>query len=72
MRNLSKLRDPEDTNPYKKLSVSHDMSQAEREKYRMKVTEAKQLNKQEQSGKVKFVVRGPPWERKVVKVQVKR
>ena len=72
MRTLSKLRDDEETNAYKKLSVTHDMSKSKREANKEKLAEAKKLNDEEKSGKYKYIVRGPLWERRIVKVLVKK
>lgn len=53
------------------LSVAQDMTPKERENNKKKFAEAKQKNEELGSGDFKFVVRGPPWERKVMKVKVK-
>ena len=53
---MSKLRDVEETNAYKKLSVTHDMSKSEREANKEKLAEAKRLNDEEKSGKYKYSV----------------
>ena len=53
---MSKLRDVEETNAYKKLSVTHDMSKSEREANKEKLAEAKRLNDEEKSGKYKYIV----------------
>lgn len=71
MKSLSKLKNTPPESKLRNLSVTHDMSQAERDKNKEKVLEAKALNEKEKSGKVKFIVKGPPWERKVVKIRVK-
>ena len=72
MKKLSKLRNVEETNLYKRLSVTHDMSKSEREANKEKVAEAKKLNDEEKSGKYKYIVRGPPWERRIIKILVKK
>ena len=53
------------------LSVAQDMTPKEREINKKKFAEAKQKNEELGLGDFKFVVRGPPWERKVMKVKVK-
>ena len=72
MKKLSKLRNVEETNLYKRLSVKHDMSKSEREANKEKVAEAKKLNDEEKSGKYKYIVRGPAWERRIIKILVKK
>ena len=47
------------------------MTKSEREQNKLKVVEAKTLNDNDTSGKDRCIVRGPPWERKVVKVKIK-
>ena len=69
MRNLPKIKKTPSTSPYRKLSIAHDMSITEREQNKEKVNEAKSLNDSKKSGDdFKYVVRGPPWARKVVRV----
>jgi hypothetical protein len=36
------------------------------------VKQVKEKNEENESGNYQYVVRGPPWERKVVKVKVKK
>ena len=72
MKKLSKLGDVEETNVYKRLSVTHDISKSERKANREKLAEAKELNDEEKSRKYKYIVRGPLWERSKVKVLVKK
>ena len=67
MSNLKKLAEapPE----YRKISVKHDLSQNERDIVRNKIAEAKQ--KTEQSTEFAYLVRGPPWNMKIIEVQKK-
>jgi hypothetical protein len=45
--------------PFRKMSVTHDMSKSEREINKQKVLEAKAMNEQDKSGKIKYIVKGP-------------
>ena len=57
---------------FKKVSVSHDMSKAERQVNKQKLTEAKLKTANEsQEGKFIYKVRGPPWNRRTVKLRVR-
>ena len=69
LKKLSKLKSLDESDPLKKLSITQDMSKSEREANKLKLQEAKDLNEKDNSGKFKYIVRGPPWERRVVKVQ---
>ena len=53
------------------MSVTHDMTRSEREQNKLTVVGAKTLNDNDTSGKDRWIVRGPPWERKVVKIKIK-
>ncbi len=70
MRNLRNLAQASDE--FQTFSVVHDMTQHERKLNKEKVNEAKDLNAKNGSGDHKYVVAGPPWERKVVKVKRKK
>ncbi|CAC5420387.1 unnamed protein product [Mytilus coruscus] len=52
-----------------KLSITQDMSKSEREANKLKLQEAKDVNDKDKLGKFKYIVGGPPSERRVVKVQ---
>ena len=71
MSNLKRLAIADDT--FKQLRVAHDMTQREREQNKKTLTEATEKNEamdlKGQSGKFIFMVKGPPWDRKVVKVK---
>jgi hypothetical protein len=73
MSNLKRLAIADDT--FKQLSVAHDMTQREREQNKKTLAEAKEKNEamdlKGQSGKFIFMVKGPPWDRKVAKVKKK-
>jgi len=71
MKNLSKLKHAPEHSQFKKMGVTHDMTKSEREQNKLKVVEAKTLNDNDMSGKDRWIVRGPPWERKVVKIKIK-
>ena len=62
-KNLSSLKNSEE--PYSKIQIIHDLTPREREEYRKLREEANAKSTE----KEKFVVRGPPWARKIVKLQ---
>ena len=68
MKKLGKLKNVE---RFRSVSIMHDMSKAEIEENKHKLDRAKELNEKEKSGNFRFVVRGPPWERKIVKINLK-
>ena len=72
MRNIYKLKQPDtqsvSNEVYSRISVAHDMTPDEREANKKKIQEAKDRNAGNQSENFKFVVRGPPWERRIVKI----
>ena len=65
MKNLKLLKDTEHS--LGEYRVSNDLTRAERENETRLYKEAKQLEEQE-SGEFRFKVRGPPWNRRIVKV----
>ena len=67
-RNLCKLK--EDNSPYSRISVNHDMTKQEREENKKLISEAKELQDNDESGNWIFKVRGPPWDRKIRKIKV--
>ena len=70
-KNLSKLKHAPEHSQFEKMSVTHDMTKSEREQNKLKVVEAKTLNDIDTSGKERWIVRGPSWVRKVVKIKIK-
>lgn len=44
------------------------MTKEERENYKNKYLEAKAMNDKNTSGKFRYIVRGPPWARRTVRV----
>lgn len=68
MKNLSKLKSTNSSSIFHKISVTHDMTLAEREMNKSKVEEARDRARLDDSGNFTFVVRGPPWDRRVVKL----
>ena len=52
---------------FRRMSITHDLTKIERMKTREKVIEAKRMNDNDRTGKIKFIVRGPPWDPKVEK-----
>ena len=67
MESLSKLRNAEDR--YRKISVSHDMTENEREQSKMLVKEAKEKQCNDQSGEWLYRVNGMPGDMRVVKLR---
>ena len=65
MKNVHKLRYTEE--PYKSMSVKHDMTQDERKQEKELREEAKRMN--DTSENFLFVVRGLPWERQIIKIK---
>ena len=68
LKQLPKLRDASPSNAFRKMSVTHDMTKEEREANRKLQILAREKNT-EASGDEKFVVRGPPWDRRVVRLR---
>ncbi len=63
--NSNKLKNAPE--PFKSVSVACDMSKEEREENKQLVQEAKRLSSQE-SGNFIYLVRGPPWDRRIIRV----
>ena len=57
---------------YKGVSVVHDMTMKERQLNKEQIRMAKEKNDGNKSGDVIYVMRGPPWERKIFSVKVKK
>ena len=71
MKQLSKLKDVDESSPFKNISISHDMTKNERDQSKAMLEETKRLNTEEKSGKRRHIVRGPPWARKIIRVVAK-
>ena len=73
MANMKNLATAEDK--FKQLSITHDMTKNERLQNKEKLAEAKNKNEvleeNNQSVKYKYLVKGPPGDRRVVKVKKK-
>ena len=69
MGRLKKLGNAEPK--YKKISVVHDLTQKERQKNKEKWEECKEKNQETESGdsNFKYILKGPPWDRRVAKVK---
>ena len=67
IRNAYKMRDAEE--PYNNMSIAQDMSPEERKQNRELKETAKARNQANQNTNDLYVVRGLPWDRKVVKVK---
>ncbi len=68
-KNLSKLQNAPEK--YRSISIQNDLTQKQREREKIMREEAKK-KEQEASGEVKFRVRGPPWDRRIVKIEAKK
>ncbi len=66
MRSLAELRNMEE--PFRSLSINDDLTLEEREENRKLVIEAKKLT-EEDDGDFIFKVRGPPWDRRIVRLK---
>lgn len=67
MSSLNKLSRVEDR--FKALSITNDLTQSEREENRKLVEKAKQMTEEEETGEFVFKVRGPQWDRHIVKLK---
>ncbi len=68
-KNLSKLQNAPEK--YQAVSVQNDLTKKQREQEKNLREEAKK-KEEEASGEAKFKVRGPPWDRKIVKFPIKK
>ena len=64
MRNLYQLKDKNQT-----IKINHDMTPEERKELRDLIQEAEKKTKEEESGDFVFRVRGPPWDRRIVRIK---
>lgn len=69
MGNLTKMKHAKE--PLNKVSVKHDLTKIEREEEKKLLAEAKTMNALEEDPTVKYIVRGMPWDRKIIKVKKK-
>jgi hypothetical protein len=68
MKNVHKLREVK-SDYYKKIGIKHDMTQDEREKEIALKKEAKKKQEDDKNGNFLYLVRGHPWERRIVKIK---
>ena len=68
--NLAKLRD--DTETHAQFKVDHDQTPLQRKEGKDMIEKANTLQKKVDSKKWKFLVKGPPWNRYIKKVQIKQ
>lgn len=64
-KNIHRIRE---LTEYEKVNVSNDLTKAEREKEKQLWQEAKKLQLNDKSGDFIYKVRGPPWTRRVTKL----
>jgi len=67
LENLSKLRNADEQ--LRQISVTHDMTESEREQCRELVKECKEKQKKEESGEWKYQVRGLPGDMRIVRLR---
>ena len=72
MKGLYKLGHDGTPEYLSRVSIKHDMTPDERIVDKGLQADARQKNEQNQDLNIRYVVRGPPWERKVVTVKIKR
>ncbi|MEW8545714.1 MAG: hypothetical protein AB2693_19505 [Candidatus Thiodiazotropha sp.] len=71
--NLKYIEDESEKSPFKKVSVTHDMTKSERQVNKSKLDEAKlKTANDSEAGKYIYKVRGPPWNRRTVRLLAKR
>ncbi len=68
-KNLSKLQGAPDE--YRSISVQNDLTPKQREQEKLLRDQAKK-QEGEASGEVKFKVRGPPWDRRIARIESKK
>lgn len=69
-RNAKKLREAPE--PFNAVSISSDMTPEERETNKKLIAEAKEMDRRDESGDWIHLVRGPPWDRRIVKARRRR
>ena len=67
-KNLGKLKGSR----YKNISLNDDMTQLERQQLKKMIDQAKELEKKEGKGRWIYRVRGPPWDRKIIKIEISK
>ena len=71
MKHLYMLGEDDVPEEFSGLSVKHDMTPAEREAEKELRRKVKGMNEENQQKNIKFVIRGPPWEREVVRMEIR-
>lgn len=69
MKNVHKLQYV-DEEYFQHIGIKHDMTQEQRERDFALRREAKALQEVDESGNFRYLVRGQPWDRKIVKVRI--
>lgn len=65
--NLEKLKDDDAAKDYK---FDHDQTQLQRKELKEMIVKAKNLTEEDQTGQWKYLVRGPPWNRKIKRFKI--
>lgn len=68
MKSLSSLKQVNEESPYFGICISHDMTKDEKDNYKKIYLEANVINDENTSGKFRYIVIGPPWARRTVRV----
>ena len=71
MKKLFRLANDDTPDELKRISVKHDMTPSEREHDKELRNRAREMNEVNEDLNIKFKVTGPPWERKISKINVR-
>ncbi len=67
MQNLVNLSNAPDN--LRKISVQHDLTKKQREEEKKMREEAKKMESEDESGEYNYRIRGPPWDRRIVRMK---
>ena len=68
-QNLNKIRDAGE--PFNKVIITHDLTKKQKDELKQLVEQAKEKEKEDQSGEYMYHVRGPPWSWFMMKIPKK-
>ena len=71
MASLRKLNGLDEENPFKKVSINHDLSPDQRDSVKKLLSTAYERNKDNTDADFLWKVRGPPWNQQLVKITKK-
>ena len=69
-QNLNKIRDAGE--PFNKVIITHDLTKKQKDELKELVEQAKEKEKEDQSGEYMYCVRGPPWSWFIKKIPKKK